>query len=67
MSILVKILIFTILFSGSVYAQDAQQKVEAIIGKLILENVTLSSTVENLNKQIADLKKQLADKEKDKK
>jgi len=54
------------LISTSCFAQETQQRIEITLGKLIIENATLASNVENLNKQVADLKKQLADKDKDK-
>lgn len=57
------ILVFSLLFtSTALLAQDAQQRIETTLGKLVIENATLASTIENLNKQIADLKKQLEDK-----
>lgn len=56
--------ILLLIISTTAIAQETntstpQQKIEAIIGKLVVENASLLSTVDNLNKQIVDLKKQL--------
>lgn len=59
-----KLILIFLIFCTPCYAQEAQQRIEITLGKLIIENATLASTVENLNKQIADLKKQLEDKDK---
>lgn len=58
-----KLILILCLISSACFAQDTtQQRIETIIGKLIIENANLTSTIDNLNKQIADLKRKLEEK-----
>lgn len=54
------------LLSTSVFADEisTQQKIETTIGKLMVENIILTTKIESLTKEIADLKKQLEVKDK---
>ncbi len=58
------ILLFCLISTSSCFSEEItpQQRVESTLGKLIIENANLASTVDNLNKQIGDLKKQLEDR-----
>jgi hypothetical protein len=56
------------LVAAPAFAQDApppsaQQRVEATIGSLVVQNADLTNRVEMLTRQVADLTKKLAAKE----
>lgn len=62
------LLIALCLISTSCFAEETlQQRLEIMIGKLVIENLDLATKIENLNKINIDLKKQLEDKNKENK
>lgn len=66
---LTRFLLPMMLLTSTAMAQDAtpvlspQQRIESILGQLMVQNAELSTRVEVLTKQVADLSKQVPPKE----
>jgi cell division protein FtsB len=64
---MIRYLLALCLFATPCLAQDAppapsaQQRVESIIGSLVVQNADLAARVDTLTRQVQDLGKQLAD------